>query len=303
MNNRNIEDPKIDLKTYAATQRKLIDQALNGFLPRGSVRPKTLHKSMRYSLFAGGKRLRPILCLAAAEACGGTIDQAMPSACAVECIHTYSLIHDDLPCMDDDDLRRGKPTNHKVFGESVAVLAGDALLTLAFEIVGGSNPNRRYDIGDMVKELAVTSGSKHLVGGQVLDIEGENAKIGPKALRFIHESKTAALLTCSLKLGAMSAAATPKKLEALTNFGRSTGLAFQIIDDILDVTQTSEKLGKSAGKDEAVNKSTYPAIYGLSKSRNEAAKLTEAAINSLNIFGKAGARLKELAHYLLDRDY
>ena len=169
--------------------------------------------------------------------------------------------------------------------------------------MGESNPNRRYDVGDMVKELALTSGSKHLVGGQVLDIEGENSKIGPKALQFIHESKTAALLTCSLKLGAMSAAATPKKLEALTNFGHSTGLAFQIIDDILDVTQTSEKLGKSAGKDEAVNKATYPAIYGLSKSRNEAAKLTEAAINSLNTFGKSGTRLKELAHYLLDRDY
>ena len=303
MNQKNIKDPKIDLKTYAENQRKLIDRALNEFLPRASLRPKTLHKSMRYSLFAGGKRLRPILCLAAAEAGGGTMSQAMPAACAVECIHTYSLIHDDLPCMDDDDIRRGKPTNHKVFGESVAVLAGDALLTLAFEIVGESNPNRRYDVGDMVKELALTSGSKHLVGGQVLDIEGENSKIGPKALKFIHESKTAALLTCSLKLGAMSAAATPKKLEALTNFGHSTGLAFQIIADILDVTQTSEKLGKSAGKDEAVNKATYPAIYGLSKSRNEAAKLTEAAINSLNTFGKSGTRLKELAHYLLDRDY
>ena len=165
---------------------------------------------MRYSLFAGGKRLRPILCLAAAEACGGTMSQAMPAACAVECIHTYSLIHDDLPCMDDDDIRRGKPTNHKVFGESVAVLAGDALLTLAFEIVGESNPNRRYDVGDMGKELDLTSGSKHLVGGQVLDIEGENSKIGPKALKFNHESKPAALLTCSLTLGAMSAAATPK---------------------------------------------------------------------------------------------
>ncbi len=303
MKNKNSGDSKTDLKIYTTTQRKLIDKALNEFLPRGSIRPKTLHKSMRYSLFAGGKRLRPILCIAAAEACGGNIDQAMHAACAVECIHTYSLIHDDLPCMDDDDIRRGKPTNHKVFGEPVAVLAGDALLTLAFEIVGKSNPNHRYDVGDMVKELAITSGSRHLVGGQVLDIEGENAKIGPKALRFIHESKTAALLTCSLKLGAMSAAATPKKIEALTNFGHSTGLAFQIIDDILDVTQTSEKLGKSAGKDEAVNKSTYPAIYGLRKSRNEAAKLTKTAINSLKIFGKSGTRLKELANYLLDREY
>lgn len=291
------------LKTHAAQQRKRIDAALNRALPRPSVRPATLHESMRYSIFAGGKRLRPILCLAAAEACGGDDKLAIPAACAVECIHTYSLIHDDLPCMDDDDLRRGKPTNHKVYGEAVAVLAGDALLTLAFEIVGASEPARRYGSGDMVRDLAVTAGSRHLVGGQVADIEGEGAGLGARELRFIHDSKTAALLTCAIRLGGMSAGATPRKLEALTEFGQSLGLAFQIIDDILDVTQTSEKLGKSAGKDEATDKATYPAIHGLEKSRKEAARLTAKSIAALKPFGKAGARLEQIAHYLLDRDY
>jgi geranylgeranyl diphosphate synthase type II len=276
---------------------------LNKFLPSAKTRPATLHEAMRYSVFAGGKRLRPLLCLEAANACGAEDELAMPAACAVECIHAYSLIHDDLPCMDDDDLRRGKPTNHKVYGEAVAVLAGDALLTFAFELVGTSQPARRYSPGDMVHELAVTAGSRHLVGGQVADIEGEGAGLGPKELRFIHESKTAALLTCSLRLGAMAAGATERKLAALTEFGRATGLAFQIIDDILDVTQSSEKLGKSAGKDEATDKATYPAIHGLEKSRKEAARLTRKAIAALQPFGKNGARLEQIAHYLLDRDY
>jgi geranylgeranyl diphosphate synthase type II len=292
-----------NLKTHAAQQRKRIESALNRYLPPARTRPTTLHESMRYSIFAGGKRLRPILCLAAAEACGGDDKLAIPAACAVECIHTYSLIHDDLPCMDDDDLRRGKPTNHKVYGEAVAVLAGDALLTLAFEIVGASEPARRYHSGDMVRDLAVTAGSRHLVGGQVADMEGEGAGLGARELRFIHDSKTAALLTCAIRLGGMSAGATPRKLEALTEFGQSLGLAFQIIDDILDVTQTSEKLGKSAGKDEATDKATYPAIHGLEKSRKEAARLTAKSIAALKPFGKAGARLEQIAHYLLDRDY
>tara|TARA_B100000965_G_scaffold392476_1_gene402070 strand:+ start:731 stop:1624 length:894 start_codon:yes stop_codon:yes gene_type:complete len=293
----------INLKTFVSDHRKRIDKALNSFLPKPTVRPKTLHKSMRYSLFAGGKRLRPILCLAASEACGGNFADAIPAACAVECIHTYSLIHDDLPCMDDDDMRRGKPTNHKVFGEPVAVLAGDALLTLAFEIVSSTKPNKKYNSGDMVKELAITSGSKHLVGGQVLDLEGENEEINPRTLQFIHSSKTAALLTSSLKLGAMSVGASQKKLLSLEEFGQCTGLAFQVIDDILDVTQSSETLGKSAGKDEAVNKATYPSIHGLEKSKKIAKKLTVKAINALKPFKSSGKRLEELAHYLLDRDY
>ena len=292
-----------DLKTYAKSQGKRVDRALNKFLPSAKTRPATLHEAMRYSVFAGGKRLRPLLCLEAAIACGGDDELAMPAACAVECIHAYSLIHDDLPCMDDDDLRRGKPTNHKVFGEAVAVLAGDALLTFAFELVGTSKPARRYSPGDMVHDLAVPAGSRHLVGGQVADIEGEGAGLGAKELRFIHESKTAALLTCSLRLGAMAAGATEKKLAAVTEFGRATGLAFQVIDDILDVTQSSEQLGKSAGKDEATDKATYPAIHGMDKSRKEAARLTKKAIAALKPFGKKGARLEEYAHYLLDRDY
>lgn len=293
----------INLKTFVSDHRKRIDKALNSFLPKSTVRPKTLHKSMRYSLFAGGKRLRPVLCLAASEACGGDFANAIPAACAVECIHTYSLIHDDLPCMDDDDMRRGKPTNHKVFGESVAVLAGDALLTLAFEIISSTKPNKKYNNGDMVKELAITSGSKHLVGGQVLDLEGENEEINSRTLQFIHSSKTAALLTSSLKLGAMSVGASQKKLSSLEEFGQCTGLAFQVIDDILDVTQSSETLGKSAGKDEAVNKATYPSIHGLEKSKKIAEKLTVKAIDALKPFKNNGKRLEELAHYLLDRDY
>lgn len=258
---------------------------------------------MRYSAFAGGKRLRPILCLAAAEACGESYTLAIPAACAVECIHTYSLIHDDLPCMDNDDLRRGKPTNHKIYGEAVAVLAGDALLALAFEIIGSSRPARKYHTGDMVHELALSAGSKHLVGGQVMDIEGEGAGLSPRELRFIHERKTAALLTCSLRLGAMATGASSRKLSALTKFGQTAGLAFQIIDDILDITQSSETLGKSAGKDMAVEKTTYPSLHGLQKSRREAVRLTSVAITALKPLGSKASRLHEMAHYLLDRDY
>ncbi|MCH2060176.1 MAG: polyprenyl synthetase family protein [Verrucomicrobiales bacterium] len=295
--------PEKDFKAYTAAQQKRINEALRGFLPRASCRPRTLHESMRYSVFAGGKRLRPILCLAAAEACGSSDNRAMPAACAVECVHTYSLIHDDLPCMDDDDLRRGKPTNHKVYGEAVAVLAGDALLALAFELISQSKPAGKHTAGKMAQELALTAGSKHLVGGQVMDMEGEGAGLSARQLRFIHESKTAALLTCSLRLGAMAAGASQGKMDSLSQFGKSTGLAFQIIDDILDITQSSEKLGKSAGKDLATEKATYPAVHGLEKSRREAARLTADAIAALKPLGSKASRLREIAGYLLDREY
>ncbi|MCP4850063.1 MAG: polyprenyl synthetase family protein [Verrucomicrobiaceae bacterium] len=296
-------NPEGDFKSYTTAQQKRINAALRGYLPRASCRPRTLHESMRYSVFAGGKRLRPILCLAAAEACGASDTLAMPAACAVEFVHTYSLIHDDLPCMDDDDLRRGNPTNHKVYGEAVAVLTGDALLSLAFEIMGLSQPAGKHSPGDMIHELAVTSGSKHLVGGQVMDIEGEGAALSGQELRYIHESKTAALLTCSLRLGAMAAGATPRKLASLSEFGQATGLAFQVIDDILDITQSSDKLGKSAGKDLAADKTTYPALHGLEKSRREAARLTANAIAALKPLGNKASRLHEIASYLLERDY
>lgn len=294
-----------DLPSYLQDRCRVVEKALDRFLPSPRTRPATIHEAMRYSLLAGGKRLRPILSLAAAEACGGDFERALAPAAAVECIHTYSLIHDDLPCMDDDDLRRGMPTSHVKYGEGIAVLAGDALLTVAFEILAQTPATPRYDVGAYVTELAVASGSRHLIGGQVLDLEGEGSDVllSPAQLKFIHQSKTAALLTASIRLGAMTANATPRKLEALTTYGQSLGLAFQVIDDILDVTQTSEKLGKSAGKDEATNKSTYPALFGLEKSRREAARLTRKAHEALKPFGRKGQRLREIADYLLDRDY
>ncbi len=291
------------LKDYLQTRQAQIDSALNRYLPRAATKPATIHKAMRYSLFAGGKRLRPILTLAAAEACGGTPDRALPAACAVECIHTYSLIHDDLPCMDDDDLRRGRPTSHKVYGEGIAVLAGDALLTIAFEILASARPTSRYSAAALISELAIASGSRHLIAGQVLDLENEGKKVTGDTLKFIHRSKTAALLTSSIRLGAMSANASPAKLDSLTQFGQSLGLAFQVIDDILDVTQTTEKLGKTAGKDVAATKATYPAIFGLERSRVEAHRLTSEAHGALKPFGKKGAILQEIAAYLLDREY
>jgi geranylgeranyl diphosphate synthase type II len=258
---------------------------------------------MRYSIFAGGKRLRPVLTLAAAEACGGALERAMPAACAVECIHTYSLIHDDLPCMDDDDLRRGRPTSHKVYGEGIAVLAGDALLTVAFEILAKAEPTSRYPTHALISELAHASGSKWLIGGQVADLEGEGKKISGAELKYIHCCKTAALLTASIRLGAMSANATPGRLDALTDFGQALGLAFQIIDDILDVTQTTEKLGKTAGKDVEATKATYPSVFGIERSRKEAHRLTTAAGDALKPFGAKGETLRALAGYLLARDY
>jgi geranylgeranyl diphosphate synthase type II len=292
-----------DLSTYLTEQTARVDAALDRLLPAAATPPATLHSAIRHSMFAGGKRLRPVLMLAACEACGGDAEQALPAACAVECIHTYSLIHDDLPCMDDDDFRRGRPTCHKVYGDAVAVLAGDALQPMAFELLLQSPAGPGYTTADLVKELAVTAGSLHLIAGQVRDLEGEGKKISFDELRLIHEGKTAALLTTSLRLGAMIAGATPSQLADITVFGHALGLAFQVIDDILDVTQTSEKLGKTAGKDAAAEKSTYPAILGLEASRAEAARLTDEARAALQHFGPAAHRLGELAGYLLQREF
>src|SRR2546421_1483728 len=259
---------------------------------------------MRYSLFAGGKRLRPILCLAAAEACHGKIENALPLACAVECSHTYSLVNDDLPSMDNDDFRRGRPTCHKVFGDGIAVLAGDALLTISFEIVSNAKAAPRYDISILLREIAVAAGSQKLIAGQVADLEAEGKRVKRDQLRFIHENKTAALLKSSVRVGAMSANADGRKLAAITQLGEQIGLAFQVIDDILDVTQTPEILGKSAGKDVAAKKATYPAVIGLQKSRAEARRLTREAQNALSIFSNRNAEaLHALANYLLEREY
>jgi geranylgeranyl diphosphate synthase type II len=293
----------MDLQAYLANAALTVDKALGSFLPKPTHKPATIHKAMRYSLFAGGKRLRPILALAAAEVCGGSPDDALFAACAVECIHTYSLIHDDLPCMDDDDLRRGRPTNHKVFGEGIAVLAGDALLTAAFEILARAPQTARYSTADYILELSQTAGSRSLIAGQVMDLEGEGKAVSKAGLQFIHLAKTAALLMTSLRLGAMSANASKAKLEALTHFGRSLGLAFQIIDDILDVTQTTEKLGKTAGKDVAATKATYPALFGLERARKIAAELTDDALTALKPFGRRAQTIRSIAESLLVRQY
>jgi geranylgeranyl diphosphate synthase, type II len=294
----------MNLKAYLRSRQKEIDRALDRYLPKPNTKPTTLHRAMRYSLFAGGKRLRPILCLATAEACGGKVSNALPLACTVECIHTYSLVHDDLPSMDNDDFRRGRPTCHKVFGDGIAVLAGDALLTIAFEIVATAKPTPRYGISILLREIAVAAGSQKLIAGQVADLEAEGKRVKRDQLRFIHENKTAAMLKSSVRLGAMSANADTKKLSAITQFGERLGLAFQVIDDILDVTQTSEILGKSAGKDIAAKKATYPAVIGLEKSRAEARRLTRQAHDALSVFrGDEAKALHALANYLLEREY
>jgi len=289
---------------YLRDCRGLVDVALRKSVPKPLGRYSTIHRAMRHSLLAGGKRLRPILALAAAEAITGSVadsDYVLPVACAVELIHTYSLIHDDLPCMDDDDLRRGRPTSHRVFGEGVAVLAGDALLTRAFGLLASVKPTRRYPCSVLVAEAADAAGSLQLIAGQVADIEAEGRKLSIADVRFIHERKTAAMIVLSLRLGAMAANATAVQVNALTEFGLSLGLAFQIIDDILDVTQPSAELGKSAGKDLSSAKATYPAVIGLEASRREAERLTKKAHAALKPLGARGHRLGQLANHLLGR--
>lgn len=290
------------LSSYLEERRKLVERALARSVPATSVRPVTIHRAMRHSLLAGGKRLRPILTLAAAEACGAKdLKNILPAACAVELIHTYSLIHDDLPCMDDDDLRRGRPTCHKVFGEGIAVLAGDALLTRAFGLLAAVKPAKRYPLSQLLTEIEEAAGSLQLIAGQVADIEAEGKSLSIRNVRFIHERKTAAIIVLSLRLGAMIAGATPRDLKALTDFGASLGLAFQILDDILDVTSTSQQLGKSAGKDLKASKATYPVALGLEAARKEAEKVTHSALRALDPIGARGSHLRKIAEHLLRR--
>jgi geranylgeranyl diphosphate synthase, type II len=296
--------PDDPVAAFTGRLRPRVEAALEAALPPAKSSPAVLHAAMRHSVFAGGKRLRPLLLLGAAEACGGAAEAALPLAAAVEILHTFSLVHDDLPCMDDDDLRRGVPTCHVVYGEAVALLAGDALQALAFELVASHPGSARYPSGAMAATLARAAGSLHLVGGQVLDMEAEGrAKTSLAQLRAIHLGKTAALLQASLALGAMAADAPPRKLAALAGFGRDLGLAFQVVDDILDVTQSSGQLGKTAGKDAKAGKATYPAILGLPKARREAARLTDAALAALQPLGvRNSATLAALARRMLVRE-
>jgi geranylgeranyl diphosphate synthase type II len=290
-----------DLKRYLAERRQLVESAIDQALP--VQYPETLYESMRYSLLGGGKRLRPILCLATCELVGGSLELAMPTACALEMIHTMSLIHDDLPAMDNDDYRRGQLTNHKVYGEDVAILAGDALLTYAFELV--AEKTQGADPGKILKVIAAMGravGGEGLVGGQVVDLASEgNPNITLQTLNFIHNHKTAALLEASVTSGAVLAGANDEELAHLRRYAQRIGLAFQIVDDILDITSTAETLGKSVGKDINAQKATYPSFWGLDESRQQAANLIEAAKADLNSFGKLRQPLLAIADYIITR--
>ncbi len=292
-----------DLAAYLAERRRLVDEALEQYLPAEDVEPATLHRAMRYSVLAGGKRLRPILVVAGAEAVGAAARQVLPTACALELIHTYSLIHDDLPAMDDDDYRRGRLTSHKVFGEAMAILAGDALLTLAFELIA-RNAAMTADgrlVCEVIADVARAAGSQGMVGGQVVDIESEGKAISAAALDYIHLHKTAALIRAALRAGAMLGGAPPAALAAITAAGERLGLAFQIVDDILDVEGTLAELGKTAGSDQRKRKATYPALHGLEASRRRARALIEEAKAALAPLGPAAAPISGLADFVYER--
>jgi geranylgeranyl diphosphate synthase type II len=287
---------------YLSHQQQLVEAALARFAPAETANPATIHRAMRYSLFAGGKRIRPILCLASAAAVGTEGPGAMNAACALEMIHTYSLIHDDLPALDNDDFRRGKPTNHKVFGDAMAILAGDALFTLAMQtlaIIEGLHPSQ---VVTLVRELSFASGTVDgMIGGQVTDLEGEHQTPTPELLESIHKAKTGALLRASVRMGAICAGATAAQFAALSAYGEHVGLAFQIVDDILDVEESSAALGKTAGKDAVQGKITFPTVYGLDASRRMAATECDAAHAALAQFGERAARLHEIADLIVKR--
>jgi len=289
------------LAEYMARQQKAVEAALDRWVPGEDENPATIHRAMRYSLFAGGKRVRPLLAMAAAEAVSDAPSGIESCACALEMIHTYSLIHDDLPALDNDDLRRGRPTCHKVFGDAMAILAGDALLTLAFEVLAKLDCGAERRV-ELVRELATASGTVGgMIGGQVNDIEGEGKHPTARLLESIHRAKTGALLRASVRMGAIYAGADAEQLAALSGFGEHVGLAFQIVDDILDVEQSSEALGKTAGKDAAQNKITFPAVYGIERSREMAEEERLAAHLALQPFDERAQRLRELADLVVRR--
>ncbi|MBN1664912.1 MAG: polyprenyl synthetase family protein [Deltaproteobacteria bacterium] len=292
------------LSDYLKTRKAMIDHALEAYMPKEDARPPVLVKAMRYSLFAGGKRIRPILCLAAAEAAGGQISDVLPTACALEMIHTYSLIHDDLPAMDNDDLRRGRPTNHKVFGDAVAILAGDALLTEAFHLIAGRAGNLQtapLNLLAVIRDIACAAGHDGMVGGQAVDILSEGAAGDAGTLHYIHTRKTAALIRAAVTSGACIAGAGREALSALEAYGDHIGLAFQIADDILNVEGSKEALGKNTGSDASHGKLTYPALMGLEASRNKLSTLVACALSDIEGFDGRAVPLREMAKYIMER--
>jgi geranylgeranyl diphosphate synthase type II len=291
----------MNLPAFFEDDLQLVDAALQRLLPAAKAPPAVIHEAMRYSVFAGGKRIRPILCLETARIFTPEVTAALHPACAIEFIHTYSLIHDDLPALDNDDLRRGKPTCHKQFGDAIAILAGDALLTLAFETIGAAPVDAALRVA-MLTEIATSAGTRNgMVGGQVADLEAEGKKVGPKALEYIHRSKTAALIRASITAGAICAGAAEEDVARLRHFGETIGWAFQVKDDILDVEESSAALGKTAGKDIAQQKATYPAVFGLERSHEIANELSEKAIADLAPYAERATRLREIADFLVHR--
>ena len=284
------------LDEYLAAQRPVVDAELQRRLPAEEQTPAIIHSAMRYSVFAGGKRIRPILCIAAAEAVAGAAKGVEAAACALELVHTYSLIHDDLPALDNDDYRRGRLTCHKVYGDAIAVLAGDALLTLAFQTLAELEAVPAEARLRMIEELSRAAGTVDgMIGGQVADLEAEGRPADEKQLAYIHRSKTAALIRASVRIGAVYSGATPAQCDALSCYGEHIGMAFQIVDDILDVVGTSGELGKTAGKDAAQKKATFPALYGIEASREHAATHLAEALQALDSFGDRALRLRQIA--------
>ncbi len=292
----------MDIREYLKKEKEKIDRYLEKYLPPEGAYPSIIHKAMRYSVFAGGKRLRPILLLTAYRAVGGKKEEdVMPFACSLELIHTYSLIHDDLPAIDNDDMRRGKPTSHKVFGEAIAILAGDALFSFAFELM----LKTRVPPGVLRKAMEVLTraiGTSGIIGGQVMDIEGEKLEPDPRLLRYIHSHKTGAFISAAVEIGGILGRGKKKEIEALRKGGGYMGMAFQIVDDILDVVGDEKKVGKKTQKDASSGKITYPAVYGLDGARRRAERYTHLAINSFERLGKKGKVLVEIAKFLFERD-
>jgi len=294
----------MDITAYLARKKDVVDRTLQKLVPNEKTFPPTVHEAMRYSLFAGGKRVRPIMAIAAAEALGAKTTDLLPIASSLELIHTYSLIHDDLPAMDNDDLRRGRPTCHKVYGEAIAILAGDGLLNLAFEVL--SDPRRTRAIPasrliTMTREIAAASGVFGMIGGQVVDIQSEGREIDFPTLEYIHTHKTGALIRSSVRVGALYARAGKRQFAALTRYGEMVGLAFQIADDILDITGKQEEIGKDVGSDIKKGKKTFPSFYGLQESRRRAGEVADRALAALKDFDRRADPLRELAKYIINR--
>lgn len=291
-----------DLKAYVAEKREIIDKALDKYLPPIDGMEGRVVEAARYSLFAGGKRLRPILCIAAHEACGGSSKALLPVACALEMIHTYSLIHDDLPAMDNDDFRRGKPTNHKVFGEAVAILAGDLLLTYAFELMAEHGlEDRSGTVMRVIHIIARASGFKGMVGGQMIDLACEGKEVDVPTVEYMHARKTGALITASVQAGAILAGASESEIERMGRYGRHLGLAFQITDDLLDVTGSFEEMGKTPGSDDRKGKRTYPFLVGIEESRRLAREHVERALDAISGYDDRANPLRAIAFYVLNR--